>query len=121
ASGVGVFYADVQPKTSSVEWVSQARGIEEIVANDVIHPPGGAPLFAGWDFGIHVKPDLNAYSTTFAPGERSLISVQQLDWTPAKPGFVVTNASDARMGCCWEDGNSVMAGFSNNGGADWRK
>jgi len=121
ASGVGVFYADVEPGATSVAWVSQARGIEELVANDVIHPPGGAPLFAGWDFGIHVKPDLGAYSTTFAPGERSLISAQQLDWTPAKPGFVVTNASDARMGCCWEDGNAVMAGVSNNGGVDWRK
>ncbi|MCA1196348.1 hypothetical protein K9B35_00065 [Sphingomonas sp. R647] len=121
ASGVGVFHADVEPGSTGVEWVSQTRGIEELVANDVIHPPGGAPLFAGWDFGIHVKPDLAAYSTTFAPGERSLMSVQQLDWTPAKPGVIVTNASDARMGCCSEDGNAVMAGVSTNGGADWRK
>jgi photosystem II stability/assembly factor-like uncharacterized protein len=121
AAGMGVFYADVPPGTVSLDWISQTRGIEELVANDVIQPPGGSPLFAGWDFGIHVKDDLNAYSTTFAPGERVLMSVQQLDWTPAKRGFVVTNASDARTTCCSEDGNAVMAGTSTDGGRDWSK
>lgn len=121
AGGVGLFYAQMPPGSGSVEWISRTRGIEELVANDVIQPPGGAPLFAGWDFGIHVKSDLDAWSTTFAPGERSLISAQQLDWTPAVPGFVVTNATDARMGCCWEDGNAVMAGYSQDGGRSWRK
>jgi photosystem II stability/assembly factor-like uncharacterized protein len=120
AAGTGVFYADVPPGTVSLDWVSQTRGIEELVANDVIQPPGGSPIFAGWDFGMHVKDDLNAYSTTFAPGERTLMSVQQMDWTPAKPGFVVTNASDARTGCCSEDGNAVMAGTSTDGGRKWR-
>lgn len=119
AAGTGVFYADVPPGTASLDWVSQTRGIEELVANDVIQPPGGSPIFAGWDFGMHVKDDLNAYSTTFGPNERSLMSVQQLDWTPAKPGFVVTNASDARLGCCSEDGNAVMAGTSTDGGRKW--
>lgn len=120
AAGMGVFYADVPPGSASLDWISQTRGIEELVANDVIQPPGQSPIFAGWDFGIHVKDDLNAYSTTFAPGERTLMSVQQLDWMPAKPGFVVTNASDART-CCSEDGNAVMAGTSDDGGRTWRK
>ncbi|WP_315764560.1 hypothetical protein [Sphingomonas sp. Y38-1Y] len=120
AHGVGVWYADVPPGSAVAAWVSQTRGIEELVANDVIQPTGGAPLFAGWDFGIHVKSDLNAFSTTFQPGERALISAQQLDWTPARKGFVITNASDARIGCC-ADGNSVMAGYSSDGGRSWRK
>jgi photosystem II stability/assembly factor-like uncharacterized protein len=121
AAGTGVFYADVPPGIVSLDWISQTRGIEELVANDVIQPPGHSPIFAGWDFGMHVKDDLNAFSTTFGPNERSLMSVQQMDWTPAKPGFVVTNASDARTGCCWEDGNAVMAGVSTDGGRKWRK
>ena len=121
AAGTGVFYADTPAGTASLDWISRTRGIEELVANDVIQPPGGAPIFAGWDFGMHVKDDLNAYSTTFAPGPRTLMSVQQLDWTPARPGFVVTNASDARLGCCSEDGNAVMAGTSKDGGRTWAK
>ncbi len=120
AAGAGVFHADVPPGTGSLDWTSQTRGIEELVANDVIQPPGGSPVFAGWDFGIHVKDDLNAFSTTFGPNERGLMTVQQVDWTPAKPGFIVSNASDARN-CCSEDGNAVMAGTSTDGGRTWRK
>ncbi len=121
AGGVGVFYADFEPGSGHASWISQTRGIEELVSNDIIQAPGQPPVFSGWDFGLHVKADLNAYSTTFGPNERSLMSVQQVDWTPAKPGFLVTNASDTRMSCCWEDGNSVMAGYSTDGGRKWSK
>ncbi|MEP9404012.1 hypothetical protein [Sphingomonas sp. VNH70] len=121
AAGTGVFYADLTPESASADWISQSRGIEEIVANDIVQTPGHAPMFAGWDFGIHIKPDLNAYSTTFQPGERSLIAAQQIDWTPADPSYVVTNATDTRMGCCWQDGNTVMAGYSRDGGQSWTK
>lgn len=121
ASGVGPYFADVGPGCGSLTWKSQVRGIEELVANDVVQPPGHAPLFAAWDFGIHVRADLDAYSTTYGPKERVLISAQQLDWSPADPGFVVTNASDARIGCCSEDGDAVLAGFSRDGGHHWQK
>jgi len=119
AHGVGVFHADVTGGDTHLAWVSQARGIEELVANDVVQTKGHAPLFAAWDFGIHIKHDLNAYSTRFAPN-RGFIAAQQLDWTPADPSFVVTNASDTRP-CCSEDGNAVMAGYSTDGGNSWTK
>ncbi len=121
AAGMGVFHADLGPDVSVAAWQSQSRGIEELVANDVVQAPGHAPIFGGLDFGMHVKSDLNAWSTTFGPNERSLISVQQLDWTPADPDFIVTNASDVRIGCCAEDGNAVMAGFSRDDGQHWTK
>jgi photosystem II stability/assembly factor-like uncharacterized protein len=121
AAGAGPYHADTAGGCTSLTWFSQVRGIEELVANDVVQRPGRAPLFAGWDFGIHVKPDLNAFSTTFGPKERMLISAQQIDWSPIDPGFVVTNASDARVGCCSEDGDSVLAGYSGDGGQTWRK
>jgi photosystem II stability/assembly factor-like uncharacterized protein len=50
-----------------------------------------------------------------------LIAAQQLDWTPAQPGFVVTNASDTRTDCCSEDGDAVLAGYSEDGGKTWSK
>ncbi len=118
AAGSGVFEADLPPDRPDLAWYSRTRGIEELVANDMVQPQGHAPLFAAWDFGIHIKPDLNAYSTEFKPNGR-FISAQSLDWTPARSGFVVTNASDARMGCCSEDGQAVQAGYSMNGGANW--
>lgn len=121
AAGTGVFRADFPPGTSVAAWTSQTRGIEELVANDVVQAPGQSPVLGGWDFGLHVKEDLTRYSTTFGPGPRALISVQQMDWTPADPKFLVTNASDMRMNCCSEDGNAVMAGTSRDGGRSWSK
>lgn len=121
ASGTGVFYADMAAGSANLGWTSLTRGIEELVANDIVQAPGQAPVFAGWDFGMHIKRHLDQFSTTFAPGERGLISVAQVDWTPAVPSFLVSNASDHRLGCCAEDGNAVMAGTSTDGGRTWSK
>ncbi|MBO1908988.1 hypothetical protein KHP60_14100 [Microvirga sp. 3-52] len=120
-AGTGVYYADIPESVFSITWISQARGIEELVANDVIQPRGRSPLFAALDFGIHVKDDLDAYSTTYGPKERVLIAAQQLAWSPSNPDFVVTNASDTRTFCCSQDGDAVLAGYSLDGGRSWVK
>lgn len=120
ASGIAPFEATLDACPSSLTWRSLARGIEEIVANDVVHPPGGAPVFPGWDYGIHVKPDLNAFSTSYGPRPRIIIAAQQVDWSGKNPKFLVTNASDTRQ-CCADDGQSVLAGYSTDGGLNWTR
>lgn len=122
ASGVGPYWADLgsfclQP----LHWNSRARGIEELVAMDIVQPSRRAPMFAALDFGIHVRPDLNAYSTGFGPSERVTIAAQQVAITPANRNFAVTNASDTRVGCCTQDGDSIMAGFTEDRGESWTK
>lgn len=120
-SGTGVYHADLPPLQFWLPWKSQTRGIEELVSNEMIAPTGGAPVFAVWDFGIHTKPDLDAFSTTWGPEPRALISTQQVDWSVTNPRFIVTNASDTRVGCCAEDGKSVLAGYSEDGGVTWTR
>jgi photosystem II stability/assembly factor-like uncharacterized protein len=120
-AGTGVFFADLPPGDAQIPWTSQVRGIEELVANDIVQPAGRAPLFAAWDFGVHGKPDLDRWSETYGPKERVLIAAQQLDWCASRPDFLVTNASDTRMGCCAQDGDAVLAGFSEDAGRSWSK
>ncbi|WP_342359342.1 hypothetical protein [Terrarubrum flagellatum] len=120
-AGTGVYIADVPKMATDILWTSQTRGVEELVANDVIQAPGQAPLFAAWDFGIHVKDDLNSFSKTYGPKERVVIAAQALDWSPSDPKFVVTNASDTRTNCCSQDGQSVLAGYSADGGRNWTR
>ena len=120
-AGTGVYYADLSELPLQIQWISRTRGIEELVANDVVKPPGHAPLFAALDFGIHVRDDLDRYSEGYGPRERVLIAAQQLAWSPADAGFVVTNASDTRTECCAEDGEAVLAGFSRDGGRSWKR
>ena len=121
AAGTGIYFGDIAWPLGSITWESQVRGIEELVANDVSAAPGQLPLFAAWDFGVHRRDDLKRFSTGYGPKERVLIAAQQLDWTPARPGFFVTNASDTRTDCCSEDGNAVLAGYSEDGGKTWMK
>lgn len=118
-TGTGVYYADTAGTPKRIQWVSQTRGIEEFVANDVIKPAGRAAVFAAWDFGIHVKGDLDTFSTGYGPKERVLIAAQQVAWSPADPLFLATNASDTRTGCCSGDGDAVLAGYSTDGGRSW--
>jgi photosystem II stability/assembly factor-like uncharacterized protein len=121
AAGTGVYFADVGADPRRVNWKSRVRGIEELVANDVVAAPGRLPIFAGWDFGLHVRDDLTRFSTGYGPKERVLIGVQQVDWSAADPGFMVTNASDTRTSCCSEDGDAILAGYSTDGGRTWAK
>jgi hypothetical protein len=121
AAGTGPYRADRGAPCGPLAWKSQVRGIEELVAMDVVQPPGMPPVFAAMDFGIHVKSDLDRFSTSYGPVERVLIAAEQLAWTPANPHFLVTNASDTRTGCCSEDGRAVMAGYSEDGGRSWRR
>lgn len=120
-AGTGVYFADLPPGATVVEWRSRTRGIEELVARDVAQAPGRAPLFAFLDFGIHVKADLDAFSITYGPKERVTIAGQQIALSPADPDFVVTNASDTRTFCCSEDGDAVLAGYSVDAGRSWWK
>lgn len=122
ASGVGPYWADLgRFCLMPLHWSSQARGIEELVAMDVVQPSEHAPMFATLDFGVHVRSDLNAYSTGYGPRTRVIIAAQQVAITPANRDFAVTNASDTRVGCCTDDGDSILAGFTENGGKSWTK
>jgi hypothetical protein len=90
-----------------VHWQSQARGIEELVATDIVQSPGRAPMFAALDFGIHVKADLGRFPP---PSGRSRASPSRRNrWrsrpqTPIlPPPTLPTRASAApRTGrACW--------------------
>lgn len=48
---------------SSVTFTSVSSGIEEIVANDIVVPPGGNPIVFGWDMGLLQQTDVTKYGT----------------------------------------------------------
>ena len=119
-AGTGVYFADLKIDSTELVWESQIAGIEELVANDIVSRPARPLALAAWDFGIHIKDDLESFSKSFGPKERVVISAQQIASSPANADFLVTNASDARS-CCSEDGNSVLAGYTLDNGKTWQK
>jgi photosystem II stability/assembly factor-like uncharacterized protein len=117
--GTGIWKADVSDTVTTIAWQAETRGIEQLVGNDVIAPPGQKPVVGGWDFGARVKDDLDAFTTTWGPNER-FHSSWQLDWSPSNPAFIVTNFSDHRF-CCSEDGQAVAGSWSSDGGRTWTR
>ena len=50
-----------------VTWNDQSVGIEQLVANQIIVPPGGKPVVASWDRPFFYVSDPNAYPSTYGP------------------------------------------------------
>ncbi len=121
AEGSGVWYADLNENARNLTWQSRARGIEQLVATDVRVMHDRSVVLSAWDFGIHRKSahELNDYSTRFGPSRR-FNSAWHLDLSPADPRFVVASVADHRQ-CCAGDGQSVMSGWSIDGGRTWTR
>ncbi|GCE25145.1 hypothetical protein KDA_06290 [Dictyobacter alpinus] len=109
--GTGVWRSD-NNTGSTITWTFISKGIEEMVANDVIAPPGGKPITGVWDRNgyYHANPD--AYPT------RPILTNQfssgwSLDYSGGTPSFVAAVSSDHRFL------NPDMSGYSTDGGQTW--
>ena len=113
AAGTGVWTTQMPSKlywNTAVVWDSQSAGIEQLVANEVLAPAGGNPLFASWDRAFFESDDLDSYASDYSGGTFS--AGWSLDYASTDPSFIV-GISD-----WWGTENS---GFSTDGGKTWQK
>lgn len=111
AQGTGVWQA-TNLSDATINWNFKSNGIEEVVANDVIAPPGGKPITVNQDRNgfYHANPD--AYpqqpilTSKFSDGT-------SLDYSGGTPGFVVAASCDTR------NLNPCQSGYSSDGGQSW--
>ncbi len=101
----------------SLDLVCESIGIEELVSNDVVVPPGGRPVTAHWDRAIFWHGSDEPIDAVVHPVGR-FNSSWDLDWTPADPEFLVAVIGDQRP-CCRGDEDSYHSGFSTDGGRTW--
>jgi hypothetical protein len=113
SAGVGVWSTSI-PKDmnwgTAVTWNSHSQGIEQLVANEVLAPAGGNPVFASWDRPFFEMSDLDSYATGYSGGGFSM--GWSIDYASSKPSFMV-GISD-----WW---GTEESGFSNDGGKTWQK
>lgn len=117
AQGIGVWTAQVDDATTRVTWQATSRGVEQLVINDVIAPPGGQPVTAAWDRAIFYSESLDKFPATHGPAF-NFNSAWDLDWSPSNPKFIVANTSDHRY-CCTDQRDPTQAGWSIDGGKTW--
>jgi hypothetical protein len=101
---------------SNVTWNNVSNGIEEVVPNDVIAPPGGKPLTAIRDQSGFRHDNLDASPTkmNFSPEFSYSFGYS---YFPGDPSFIVGSSQDNR-GCC---GDANYSGYSTDGGQNWTR
>ncbi len=112
SAGTSPWYATVPAAPPSITWTSRVEGIEQLVANTVIVPPGGRPVVASWDFGLFRIVDPERHPVDYAPTPHVFGAAWHVDWSSADPRFLVAFL-------CW-DGPS-QSSFSRDGGATWTR
>jgi hypothetical protein len=113
AEGTGIWYADLGDSPTQVHWLSQTRGIENLVPTGVVVPPGGKPLLTAWDRPVFRSEDPRTYPTHYGP-ENQFGSAWSIDWAVTDPDYVVADVASHQ----WPSDPST-SGYSEDGGKTW--
>lgn len=117
AAGVGVWETTIPEELDSnvpIVWNSMSRGIEQLVTNEIIAPPGGSPIVASWDRPFFTIDDVNSYPERYDDGEggSNFSMGWNVDYASMNPNVIV-GISDY-----WGREHS---GVSTDGGQTWAK
>jgi photosystem II stability/assembly factor-like uncharacterized protein len=111
SGGIGVWLA-VSPVTTTSNYVSQSAGIEQLVVNRIIVPPGSSPLTAVWDRGIFLQKNPDVYPSSQYSNAVDISAGWDADYASSEPNFlVVVNNSNI--------GEGDFSGYSSDGGNTW--
>lgn len=119
SEGIGVWYADLTPAELAdgrITFNFQSEGIEEMVPQDIIAPPGGAVVTFGQDRTGYRHEDPDTYSATqINPSEFSV------GWDgayrPNDPNYLVNTSADTQP----FRGNPNYGSYSTDGGRTWNR
>ena len=114
AEGIGAWTTNIANTPASpplVSFTAQSAGIEQLVANLVVAPPGGKPVVASWDRPVFYIDNPDTYPASHGPdNDKSIIAGWGLDYATSDPKFL------AGIFEWWGDEKS---GFSTDGGKTW--
>ena len=113
--GTGVWSTTVPASgfTSSTKLTlsDMSVGIENLVANEIIVPPGGNPVLASWDRPFFYISNASAYPSTYSPvASDNMNEGWSIDYASSSPSFLVGIAD-------WS--GTEQSGYSTNGGQTW--
>jgi Bacterial Ig domain len=115
SAGVGVWTTTISASdftsSTNVVWTSQSLGINQLVANEIIVPPGGNPLLASWDRAFFDVNEPTESSSSYGPNTGSTLTTGwSIDYASSDPSFIVGIADYYGI----ED-----SGYSTDGGETW--
>lgn len=116
ATGEGVQYAELGAELDdTLEWVEHTRGIESMVATEVVSTRNGPPVFGVFDFGQFSGSDsFDDYSLVKGPID-FFSGTTSLAASPFADGFAVSATTDYVQ---W-DRYPISSAYTDDGGASW--
>ena len=114
SDGIGVWNTTVPTANfawnTPVTWNDQSAGIEQLVAWQIVTPPGGKPVLASMDRAFFQITDPTAYPSTYGPVMGVTTATgYSLDYASSTPSFLVGIAE-------W---GTDQSGYSSDGGKTW--
>lgn len=122
SQGIGVWYADLTtPTTDATAWQAQTRGLEQLVINDALAPPGGngaggGVLTVGWDRPIFLPGEVavgGTYPEQYHPDFPTFGSAWHMDYSADNPDWLAASIGNHQT----IDGSP--SGYSTDGGLTW--
>jgi hypothetical protein len=114
SEGIGVWYTSIAANQTwdvGPTWYSQSLGIEQLVANEIISPPGGKPVAASWDRPVFYIDNPDAYPSTHGPDNKnSIVMGWSVDYASNNPSYIAAVMN-------WE---VEASGYSTDGGKTWQ-
>ena len=115
SSGVGIWNTNIPTKgftwRTRLVWNDQSIGIEQLVANEIVVPPGGRPLLASWDRPVFYVSDPAVFPSAYGPdNQNAIVMGWALDYASTDPTFIVGLFN-------W---SVEKSGYSQDGGRTWK-
>ena len=116
SAGTGVWSMNLPDSgvtaSTLLTWSDMSVGIENLVANEIIVPPGGVPVLASWDRPFFKITNPSVYPSTYGPVNSSnIVAGWSIDYASSDPSVLVGLAD-------WGGGRE-QSGYSTDGGATW--
>jgi hypothetical protein len=118
SGGISVWSTPAPITASSTPMAANAVGIEQLVTNQIISPPGNSPLAAVWDRGFFLLKNPDVFPSTQYNNNTSLDTSGQiqggwsLDYAPGTTNFLTGFVSD-------NFGATFLPASSTDGGVTW--
>lgn len=90
AGGIGVWKANPVASATAVAWSFDSTGIEELVMNWGVKPPGGNLVVAAWDRPVWVITNPKVYPSRYYPNNTyEIVPCWSIDWCSSDPTTLV--------------------------------
>lgn len=119
AAGVSIWSTPSPITVSATPWSANMVGMEQLVVNQVISPPGIGPISALWDRGVIPSFNPDAYPTVQYPTSFSVNAIQGawgIDYAAGTTGFasacIVSNIASDGSPASTSDGGHTWTGWA---------